>query len=122
MQYLSYNTTDPSTTDQFVLANATLIVGPIQTGQDTVAGGFAISDEPGTLYIDQSIDGENWDVTASVDVGGTSGLVNTSSYNTAGGGTQFEDIAIVAPYLRVRYVNGNTSNNVLRFTVATVWA
>lgn len=61
------------------------------------------ADQAGTLYIDQSPDGSNWDVTESISV-----LANT-------GVAVIREIA--ARYCRVRYVNGSAAQTVFRLYV-----
>lgn len=60
---------------------------------DHIQGSVFAGDEDGTLYIEQSLDGENWDVSTSYAV-------------TADDGSGFNE-TLVAPYWRVRYVNGS---------------
>jgi hypothetical protein len=65
--------------------------------------GSCFSDQSGTLYIEQSPDGTNWDVVDSFSVTGGSGI-----------GFSVEK---VCPYARVRYVNGATAQTVFRLYV-----
>jgi len=62
--------------------------------------GSAYADQPGTLYVEQSPDGSNWDVVDSFSV-------------SAGTGLKFS-VEKVLPYLRVRYVNGAADQTVFR--------
>lgn len=66
--------------------------------------GSVYADQAGTLYIEQSFDGTNWDISSSVAI-------------SAGVGESFE-ISINAPYGRVRYVNGATAQTVFRLYTA----
>jgi hypothetical protein len=116
---LSYNTASASTENMALLANATLILGPMQTTQDTEVVGCVIADQIGTLYIDQSFDAENWDVTTPIAVAATANISGAVDY-TAGAGQFFSQIDIVAPYLQARYVNGSTTQSVLRIFVSTL--
>jgi len=54
--------------------------------------GTVFADVEGTLYVEQSPDGTNWDVVEDITVGA--------------GEKKGYTIEIVAPYIRVRYVNG----------------
>lgn len=79
----TYNTPSPFTT-----AGSAKVVGTVFT------------DQAGTVYVDQSSDGTNWDATSSVSV-------------TANTPTSFS-VEVVAPYGRLRYVNGATAQTKLR--------
>jgi hypothetical protein len=65
--------------------------------------GSVYADQPGTLYVEQSPDGTNWDVVDSYSV-------------SAGVGLKFS-VEKVLPYARVRYVNGATAQTVFRLYV-----
>jgi len=65
--------------------------------------GSVYADQPGTLYVEQSPDGSNWDVVDSFSV-------------PAGTGLKFS-VEKVLPYVRVRYVNGANSQEVFRLYV-----
>lgn len=65
--------------------------------------GSCYSDQPGTLYVEQSPDGVNWDVQS------------TFSYST--GSLLGFSVEVVCPYARIRYVNGATSQSVFRLYV-----
>jgi len=62
--------------------------------------GSVFADQPGTLYIEQSPDNSNWDVSESIAV-------------DAGAGQGFSK-ELVARYVRVRYVNGATAQSTFR--------
>lgn len=62
--------------------------------------GSVISDQAGTIYIEQSADGTNWDISTSYDVG-------------ADDGKGFKEDALL-PYARIRYVNGGTDQGTFR--------
>lgn len=66
---------------------------------DTVTGTVYAS-HAGTLNVEQSSDGTNWDKNDSTSVSATTG-------------TSFS-VAIVAPYWRLRYVNGATPQTTFR--------
>jgi len=65
--------------------------------------GSVYADQAGTLYVEQSPDGANWDVVDSFSV-------------SAGSGLGFS-VEKVCPYARVRYVNGATAQAVFRLYV-----
>jgi len=65
--------------------------------------GSAYADQPGTLYVEQSPDGTNWDIVDSYSV-------------SAGAGLKFS-VEKVLPYARVRFVNGATAQTVFRLYV-----
>jgi len=65
--------------------------------------GSVYADQPGTLYVEQSPDGSNWDIVDSFSV-------------SAGTGLKFS-VEKVAGYARVRYVNGANSQTVFRLYV-----
>jgi len=89
----------PSTTTPLA-ANATF------TSTTQSGGGFAritgtvLADQAGTLNIDQSPDGTNWDVTSSFSIAANTG--------------QGFSVEIVAPNWRLRYVNGATAQTTFR--------
>jgi len=62
--------------------------------------GSVFADQAGTLYVEQSPNGSNWDVSESVAV-------------SAGVGAKFT-YEIVCPYARIRYVNGATGQTTFR--------
>ena len=65
--------------------------------------GSVYANQPGTLYVEQSPDGSNWDIVESFSV-------------SAGAGLKFS-VEKVAGYARVRYVNGANSQTVFRLYV-----
>lgn len=71
---------------------------------DTVQG-VAFSDQSGTLVIEQSLNGVNWDFASSISV-------------TGGTGKDFS-VALFAPFWRVKYTNGATPQNSFRVGVTT---
>jgi hypothetical protein len=62
--------------------------------------GSVLSDQSGTIFIEQSGDGKNWDISTSYPV-------------TANTGKGFSE-SLYLPYLRVRYVNGSTAQGTFR--------
>ena len=69
---------------------------------DTIVG-TVFADQAGTLYIEQSNNGTNWDL-------------STSNSISASTGEAISEV-IVAPYFRARYVNGATPQTAFRLTV-----
>ena len=65
--------------------------------------GSVYADQSGTLYVEQSPDGTNWDIVDSYSV-------------SAGAGLKFS-VEKVLPYARVRYVNGTLAQAVFRLYV-----
>ena len=65
--------------------------------------GSVYADQAGTIYIEQSPNGTNWDVVDSFSVTGGAGLGFT--------------VEKVCPYARVRYVNGATAQTTFRLYV-----
>jgi hypothetical protein len=81
------------TKDGLLAANGTASVGPfVAEGSDRVKGTI-FSDQAGTLSIDQSFDGQNWDL-------------QTTYAITANAGRGFSE-ELVAPNVRVRFTNGS---------------
>lgn len=87
-----------------VLGNAEVYTGAtlLSDTYDSVIGAV-FSDQAGTAFVDQSLDGTNWDIPTSIAV-------------TGGTGTSIS-VPLIAPYFRIRYVNGATPQTVFRFKV-----
>jgi hypothetical protein len=66
---------------------------------DSISG-TVIADQGGTLFVEQSFDGTNWDLSDSIAV-----VANT--------GQGFSK-TLYAPYVRLRYVNGATGQGSFR--------
>lgn len=66
--------------------------------------GTVISDQAGTLYVQQSSDNANWDVQSSFTV---------AANDAVGSGTGYS-VEVVAPYARLYYTNGATAQTVFR--------
>lgn len=62
--------------------------------------GSVYSDQAGTLYVEQSPDGANWDIATSI--------------NYAAGTTPGFSVEVMAPEARLRYVNGAAAQTVFR--------
>lgn len=67
--------------------------------------GSVFADQAGTIFLEQSGDGTNWDVSTSysIEASKSKGFVET----------------LVLPYWRVRYKNGNTNQGTFRISVTT---
>jgi hypothetical protein len=84
-------------------ANASVTLGPYDALNYKYINISVFADQPGTLYIDQSPDGTNWDVSESISVSANAGQAISRE--------------IVARYVRVRYVNGATAQTTFRLYV-----
>lgn len=71
-------------------------------GREDWVVGMVFADQAGTLHIEQSMDGTNWDI-------------DTSYTIAANDGKGFKE-DIFAPYVRVRFVNGATPQTAFRIT------
>jgi hypothetical protein len=104
--FLTFNSTDRTTGDQQLFAGAS--IPPIvfePSGFETFLTGIASTDASGTLFIDQSFDGEDWDL--------------TNTFNINAGDNLFE-MHFFAPFMQVRYTNGSEDQSYLRFFIRTV--
>lgn len=81
-------------------ANGTITVGPIQTDTAQNIAGSVFSDKAGTLFIEQTFDGINFDISVSQAV----------AANTPASFSQ----AIIAPVVQLRYVNGGVAQTAFR--------
>lgn len=64
--------------------------------------GTVFANQAGTLNVEQSFDGTNWDT-------------NSSTAVSASTGTSF-NVTVVAPWYRLRYVNGATPQTTFRLS------
>jgi hypothetical protein len=86
-----------------LLASGTFDSGPIITSRALSFTGSVFSDQSGTLLIEQSGDGNNWDLTTTINVtGGTAAAINVTTLDQ---------------YWRVLYTNGGTNQSVFRLYV-----
>src|SRR3954464_1434201 len=84
-----------------LLGNADVFQTVLQAGREDFIVGLVFADQGGNLFIDQSSDGNNWDL-------------SSSAYAvSANVGKSFKE-EIFAPYIRVRYVNGATPQGTFR--------
>lgn len=100
----SYSTTDDNQTP--LIANQSITLGPLQSDRAQTVSGSVFSDQPGTLYVEQSFNnGTNWDVSVAINV-------------VANAGQGFNQ-PLEAPVARLRYVNGATAQGVFRLFTRT---
>jgi len=84
-------------------ANATYTGSSVETSGYKQIVGTVFADVDGTLKIQQSPDGTNWDVETSISVTGNQG--------------KGFSIEVVAPYMRAVYENGGTAQSAFRLYV-----
>jgi hypothetical protein len=84
-------------------ANASVTLGPWDALNYKYVNVSVFADQAGTLYIEQSPDNTNWDISESISVSANAGQAISRE--------------IVARYVRVRYVNGATAQTVFRLYV-----
>jgi hypothetical protein len=92
-------TSGPSTTTALG-ASGTYTSSSVSTQGFSRITGSVFADQPGTLNVQQSPDGTNWDVVSSFSV-------------SANAGTGFS-VELVCSYVRLNYVNGATAQTVFR--------
>lgn len=81
-------------------ANGTYTSDVKLTDRADSISGMVFADQGGTIYIEQSYDGQNWDISTDYAV-------------TASDGKGFSE-SLLAPYVRIRYVNGGTAQGAFR--------
>jgi hypothetical protein len=81
-------------------ANAQVILGPTQTDRADNLAGLIFASHACTLFIEQSGDGTNWDLSRSIAVSATTG-------------TGFSE-PLYGGYVRLRILNGGTTQTALR--------
>jgi hypothetical protein len=84
------------------LAGAGTVTLDLGAGREDWIVGRVFADQPGNIFIEQSMDGTNWDLSTTYAI-------------TASDGKGFKE-EIFAPYVRVRYVNGATPQTTFRLT------
>lgn len=83
--------------------NAVWTSGTLLTDTYDTVTGTVFADQAGTVNVEQSSDGTNWDWNTTVAASaGTGNVIN---------------VALVAPYFRIRYVNGATPSTIFRIKV-----
>lgn len=85
------------------LGNAGVWQDTLQAGREDSVVGLVFSDQGGTLNIEHSVDGQNWDV-------------NDNPITVAGGVGQVFERKVYGAFLRLRYVNGATPQTVFRLS------
>lgn len=83
-------------------ANGTYTSQALITDRADKISGSVFADQAGTLYIEQSNNGTNWDISTSYPV-------------AANDGKGFSE-DLLLPYVRVRYVNGGTAQGTFRIS------
>jgi hypothetical protein len=84
------------------LAGSGSVTLDLGAGREDYVVGMVFADQAGTIYIEQSMDNANWDLSTNYAV-------------VASDGKGFKE-EIFAPYVRVRYVNGATPQTAFRLT------
>ena len=87
-------------TTQTLNANQTWTSNTLNPGPADTLNGIVFAAPGGTLNVEQSADGTNWDVGQSITV--------------ASGVGQGFSVPVYGPYLRLRYVNGGTNQTAFR--------
>jgi hypothetical protein len=93
---------------QILTANSTFASDVHLTDRADKIAGIVKSDQGGTLHIEQSIDGTNWDLDNTITV-------------TANTGASFEQ-DLIGSYVRLRYVNGGSNQTSFRLGARAVSA
>lgn len=81
-------------------ANGSWTSDTIATGGNSFVVGSVFADQAGTIYIEQSVNGTNWDISTSYDV-------------AANDGKGFKE-DVILDYVRVRYANGPVAQTAFR--------
>ena len=94
---------EAETTEATLSAGATFTSLTLNVLQYDVIEGVVFADEDGTLFMEQAIDGTNWDVSESQAV-------------TGGAGAIFAKL-LTAKHARIRYVNGASDQGTFRLGI-----
>ncbi len=81
-------------------ADEEIVLGPASTDRADAITGAIYSDVVGTIIIEQSGDGENWDISTEYDV-------------AADDGKGFSE-PLYLPWVRIRYINGSGASTATR--------
>lgn len=84
------------------LAGAGSTILELGAGREDWIVGMVFSDQSGNIFIEQSMNNVNWDLSTTYAI-------------TGGDGKGFKE-DVFAPYVRIRYVNGATPQTVFRLT------
>lgn len=71
---------------------------------DTVMGAV-FANKAGELFVEQSADGENWDISEKISVEASK--------------TKTINVSLLLPYWRLRFVNGSEANTTFRISAST---
>lgn len=100
---MSYYRIRKAFTSTVLNASAAYTSESIHVNQFDRLTGIAFSDQSGSLDIEQSIDGTNWDFKTTVAVTGATGK-------------EF-DVKVYGEWARLKYTNGATNQNTFRLAV-----
>jgi hypothetical protein len=103
-QFATYNTSDATTGNAVLGANASMTPVVIQTFDSSSLNGTIASDQSGTLTIAQSFDGTNWDGPST-------------PIAVVGGTPQSFTIPIIGPFVQASYTNGATLQGYMRLFI-----
>lgn len=84
------------------LAGAGVATLNLGAGREDYVVGMVFADQAGNIFIEQSMDNINWDISTTYAI-------------SANDGKGFKE-EVYAPYVRVRYVNGATPQTAFRLT------
>lgn len=84
------------------LVGAGSIILDLGSGREDWIIGMVFADQAGNIFIEQSMDGTNWDLSTTYAI-------------LANDGKGFKE-DVFAPYVRVRFVNGATPQTAFRLT------
>jgi hypothetical protein len=84
------------------LGGAGTVTLDLGAGREDYVVGMVFANQAGNIFIEQSMDGFNWDLSTTYAI-------------LASDGKGFKE-DVFAPYVRVRYVNGATPQTVFRLT------
>jgi len=108
MHFASYNSFSSLTGQKPLESKQEIILGPLQADKATKLTGSIFSEKTGTLVVEQTFEGfqaENWDISETIDF-------------TEGSGSGFS-VELLAPVVRVRFVNGENESG-LRLYITTL--
>lgn len=100
-----YNTTDTGTGDLPLQQKETVTIGPIITTNAQNVVGTIFADQSGTLAIQQSFDGEHWDIDQTFAISASMG--------------QGFEVPALAPEARLVFTNGSINQTVMRLFART---
>jgi hypothetical protein len=104
----AYSTSDPNAAANSwtaLGANGVLTLGPMQTETAQTIAGSVFSDQSGTMLVQQTFDGSNWDI--------------SQSFTVVGGTAQSFNVSVIAPVSQIVYTNGATPQGTFRLFART---